>query len=168
MADGTVFKFGEFDLSRKMYEELDYVLYLLKVNHQRVFKATLVIKEYMKKAKVLTGMKEIKGYVPKYKDWNGNWVEMKRNSAKINTRLNSKFLDFNPESEKAYFINLEKPLRDNSIYALRAAIYQTGESDSELKELRRLMMEELENKERRLLINYCRQTSDIEPISQSL
>ena len=51
-----------------------------------------------------------------------------------------------------------------NFYSLRAAIYQTGESDPELKELKESMVDELEKAERRLLIDYLRTVPDIEEI----
>ncbi|KAK1365551.1 hypothetical protein POM88_041112 [Heracleum sosnowskyi] len=65
-------------------------------------------------------------------------------------------LEFNLESDKSYFIRLGNEMRKNNIYSLRAAIYQTGESDPEFKELKEIMVDELEKAERRLLIDYLR------------
>ena len=89
---------------------------------------------------------------------------MKRNSAKFTTALGTKVLEFNPESDKAYYIRLGNDMRKNSIYSLRAAIYQTGEGNPEYKELKEIMIAELERAERRLLSDYIRTVPDIQEI----
>jgi hypothetical protein len=147
-----------------MAEELEYVLYLLKVKNQRTQNAAEVLRARMMRAKVLSGAKITSAYIPKYRDAHGNLVEMKRNSAMFRTALGTKVLEFNLESDKAYFIRLGNEMRKNTIYSLRAAIYQTGESDPELKELKEVMVEELERAERRLLIEYLRTVPDIEEV----
>ena len=55
-------------------------------------------------------------------------------------------------------------MRKNIIYSLRAAIYQTGEGDPELRELKKIMIVELERAERKLLQDYIRTVPDIEEI----
>ncbi|KAK1365404.1 hypothetical protein POM88_040965 [Heracleum sosnowskyi] len=164
MADGRVYRVGEADIHLKLWEELEYVLYLLRVKNQSTHNAAQVLRERMMKSKVLCGARISSAYVPKYRDAHGKLVEMKRNSAKFNTALGIKVLKFNLESDKSYFIRLGNEMRRNIIYSLRAAIYQTGESDPELKELKRIMVDELEKAERRLLIDYLRTVPDIEEI----
>ncbi|KAK1400410.1 hypothetical protein POM88_000015 [Heracleum sosnowskyi] len=168
MADGRVYRVGEADIHLKLWEELEYVLYLLKVKNQSTHNAAQVLRERMMKSKVLCGARISSAYVPKYRDAHGKIVEMKRNSAKFNTALGIKVLEFNLESDKSYFIRLGNEMRRNSIYSLRAATYQTGESDPELKELKKIMVDELEKAERRLLIDYLRTVPDIEEIKQRL
>ncbi|KAK1365579.1 hypothetical protein POM88_041140 [Heracleum sosnowskyi] len=164
MADGRVYRIGENDIHLKMAEELEYVLYLLKVRNQRTQNATEVLRVRMMRAKVLSGAKITSAYIPKYKDAHGKFVEMKRNSARLRTDLGVKVLEFNLDSDKPYFIRLGNEMRKNSIYSLRAAIYQTGESDPELRELKKVMIEELERAERRLLMDYLRTVPDIQEI----
>ncbi|KAK1360238.1 hypothetical protein POM88_044712 [Heracleum sosnowskyi] len=164
MADGRVYRIGENDIHLKMAEELEYVLYLLKVRNQRTQNAAEVLRVRMMRAKVLSGAKITSAYIPKYKDAHGKIVEMKRNSARLRTDLGVKVLEFNLDSDKPYFIRLGNEMRKNSIYSLRAAIYQTGESDPELRELKKVMIEELERAERRLLMDYLRTVPDIQEI----
>ena len=87
----------------------------------------------MRRAKALQGTKSVEGYIPKYRDYHGKLVEMKKNSAKFRTDLGIKVLEFNHESEQPFMIRLGNNMRRNNIYSLRAAIYQTGEDDQELK-----------------------------------
>ncbi|KAK1394497.1 hypothetical protein POM88_013553 [Heracleum sosnowskyi] len=125
MADGRVYRIGENDIHLKMAEELEYVLYLLKVRNQRTQNAAEVLKIRMMRAKALSGAKITSAYIPK----------------------------------------LGNEMRKNSIYSLRAAIYQTGESYPELRELKKVMIEELERAERRLLMDYLRTVPDIQEIN---
>ncbi|KAK1383103.1 hypothetical protein POM88_020838 [Heracleum sosnowskyi] len=137
MADGRVYKVAESDINLKSYEELEYVLYLLNVKNRSTHDAALVIREKMLKSKIMLGGGVSSAYIPKYRDAYGKIVEMKRNSARLRTDLGVKVLEFNLESDKSYFIKLGNEMRKNSIYSFRAAIYQTGESDSELRELKK-------------------------------
>jgi hypothetical protein len=164
MNDGRVYKVGESDVHLKSWEELEYVLYLLKVKDRHTHNVAQILREKMLRSKAMLGGGVSSVYIPKYRDHAGKLVEMKRNSAKFTTALGTKFLEFNLESDKAYLIKLGNEMRKNSIYSLRAAIYQTGESDPELKELKEIMVEELEKAERRLLIDYLRTVPDIQEI----
>ncbi|KAK1369518.1 hypothetical protein POM88_035610 [Heracleum sosnowskyi] len=164
MSDGRVYRVGEADVQLKLWEELEYVLYLLKVKNKSTHDVALVLKDRMMKSKVLLGGGVSSAYIPKYRDAYGKIVEMKRNNAKFKTALGIKVLEFNLESDKSYYIRLGNEMRKNNIYSLRAAIYQTGEGDPELKELKEIMVEELEKAERRLLIDYLRTVPDIEEI----
>ncbi|KAK1397705.1 hypothetical protein POM88_007568 [Heracleum sosnowskyi] len=164
MSDGRVYKVGESDVNLKSWEELEYVLYLLKVKNRHTHDVAQVLREKMLRSKAMLGGGVSSVYIPKYRDHTGKLVEMKRNSARFRTALGIKTLEFNLESDKSYFIRLGNDMRRNSIYSLRAAIYQTGESDSELKELKEIMVDELEKAERRLLIDYLRTVPDIEEV----
>ncbi|KAK1396131.1 hypothetical protein POM88_005994 [Heracleum sosnowskyi] len=164
MNDGRVYRVAESDIDLKSYQELEYVLYLLKVKNRNTHNAATFIRQKMQRSKVMLGGGISKVYIPKYRDAYGNVIEMKRNSTRLRTDLGVKVLEFNQESDKAHFIRLGNEMRKNSIYSLRAAIYQTGESDSELKELKEIMVEELEKTERRLLIDYLRTVPDIQEI----
>ncbi|KAK1387947.1 hypothetical protein POM88_016125 [Heracleum sosnowskyi] len=164
MADGRVYKVAESDINLKSYEELEYVLYLLKVKNRSTHDAALVIRERMLRSKIMLGGGVSSAYIPKYRDAYGKIVEMKRNSARFRTALEMKVLEFNLESDKPFYIKLGNEMRKNSIYSLRAAIYQTGEGDPEFKELKENMIAELERAERRLLTDYLRTVPDIQEI----
>lgn len=164
ITDGTVFKISENDIDLKLLEELKYVLYLFKVKNQRTQQAANVLRNKMLKAKALSGTRYTGEYIPKYRDYNGKIVDMKKNSARLKTDLGITVLDFNLESEKAHFIRLGNDMKKNKIYSLRSAIYQTGEDDPKLKEIKKIMQTELENAERRLLIDYLITTPHVEEI----
>ncbi|KAK1399123.1 hypothetical protein POM88_008986 [Heracleum sosnowskyi] len=165
MSDGRVYRVGESDVNLKSWEELEYVLYLLKVKNRHTHNVAQILREKMLRSKVMLGGGEVSNaYTPKYRDHTGKLVEMKRNSARFKTALGRKVLEFNLESDKAQYIRLGNDMKKNSIYSLRAAIYQTGEGDPEYKELKEIMITELENAERRLLIDYLRTVPDIEEV----
>ncbi|KAK1388202.1 hypothetical protein POM88_016380 [Heracleum sosnowskyi] len=124
MSDGRVYRIGENDIQLKLWEELEYVLYLLKIKNKSTHDAALVIKDRMMKSKVLLGGGVSSAYIPKYRDAYGKIVEMKRNSAKFKTAL----------------------------------------GDPEYKELKEIMIAELERAERRLLTDYLRTVPDIQEI----
>ncbi|KAK1365514.1 hypothetical protein POM88_041075 [Heracleum sosnowskyi] len=168
MADGRVYRVGEFDIQLKLWEELEYVLYLFEVKNRSTYDAARVLKERMMKSKVLSGAGVSSAYIPKYRDAHGKLVEMKRNSARFRTALNKKVLEFNLESDKPFYIRLGNEMDKNSIYSLRAAIYQTGEFDPELKEVKKIMVEELERAEKKLLSDYIRTVPDIQEIKKQI
>ncbi|KAK1397218.1 hypothetical protein POM88_007081 [Heracleum sosnowskyi] len=164
MADGRVYRVGEFDIQLKLWEELEYVLYLFEVKNRSTYDAARVLKERMMKSKVLSGAGVSSAYIPKYRDAHGKLVEMKRNSARFRTALNKKVLEFNLESDKPFYIRLGNEMDKNSIYSLRAAIYQIGEDEPEMKELKKIMIAELNRAEKKLLSDYIRTVPDIQEI----
>ncbi|KAK1379200.1 hypothetical protein POM88_025944 [Heracleum sosnowskyi] len=164
MADGRVYRIGEDDIRLKFWEELEYVLYLLKIKNRNTHNAALVLKDRMMKSKVLFGGSVSSAYIPKYRNAHGKLVEMKKNSARFRTALDKKVLEFNLESDKAFYIRLGNEMNKNSIYSLRAAIYQIGEDEPELKELKKDMIAELDRAEKRLLSDYVRTVPDIQEI----
>ncbi|KAK1358671.1 hypothetical protein POM88_043145 [Heracleum sosnowskyi] len=164
MSDGRVYKVGESDVNLKSWEELEYVLYLLKVKNRHTHDVAQVLREKMLRSKAMLGGGVSSIYIPKYRDHAGKLVEMKRNSAKFTTALGIKVLEFNLESDKAHYIRLGNDMEKNNIYSLRAAIYQTGEGNPEYKELKGIMIAELERAERRLLVDYLRTVPDIEEV----
>ncbi|KAK1402415.1 hypothetical protein POM88_002020 [Heracleum sosnowskyi] len=165
MSDGSVYRVGESDVNLKSWEELEYVLYLLKVKNRHTHNVAQILREKMLRSKVMLGGGEVSNaYIPKYRNHAGKLVKMKKNSARFTTALGIKVLEFNLESDKAQYIRLGNDMKKNSIYSLRAAIYQTDEGDPEYKELKEVMIAELENAERRLLIDYLRTVHDIEEV----
>ncbi|KAK1379176.1 hypothetical protein POM88_025920 [Heracleum sosnowskyi] len=165
MSDGSVYRVGESDVNLKSWEELEYVLYLLKVKNRHTHNVAQILREKMLRSKVMLGGGEVSNaYIPKYRNHAGQLVKMKKNSARFTTALGIKVLEFNLESDKAQYVRLGNDMKKNSIYSLRAAIYQTGEGDPEYKELKEIMIAELENAERRLLIDYLRTVPDIEEV----
>ena len=156
MKDGRVYKVRDEDIVLKIWEELEYVLYLLKIKNQYTFDAARVIRSTMLKQKAMDGNKSTASYVPKYRAHDGRLVEMKRNSARLVTTAGITVLEFNVETNKAFIIRLGNEMRRNSIYDLRAAIYQTGESDPELKKIKDQMIVELEYAEEKILNDYLK------------
>ena len=78
------------------------------------------LKEQIQRQKRLYSVKSDSRYVPKYRDHNGDIVDMKPNTAQIRTYLGIKGLEFNLESDKAYVIRLDQELRKAKINDLRA------------------------------------------------
>ena len=90
---------------------------------------------------------------------------MKPNSDKISTYIGIRSLEFNLDSDKAYYIRLDQIIRKAKINDLRAAIFQTGEDTVELREAKKLMKGELEYAERVLLKNYLRPVKDLQEMN---
>ncbi|KAL6500615.1 hypothetical protein OROHE_025412 [Orobanche hederae] len=162
MTDGRVYKVTEDDVKLKTWEELEHVLYLFKVKNQRTYDAAEELKKLVLKSKKLLKVKTIYPYVPKYINHEGKVVEMKWNSTKLTEGLlGEKFLEFNSDADKVGYIKLGANMKRNKINDLRAAIYQTGEFDPELMQIRKEMIAELEAAERQLLKDYLRTIFDV-------
>ena len=89
---------------------------------------------------------------------------MERNSARFQTFAGVRVLVFNEKSSKANYIRLGNEMHRNSILSLRAAIYQTGDDEPELKAVKRQMMDALIDAEDRLLKNYLSKQWGLEEI----
>ena len=74
------------------------------------------------------GMMARAEYKPKYFNAYGKEVEMKRNSAELETLIGHRVLTFNPESAGGCVIELGSGMKRNKIPELRAAIYQFRDS----------------------------------------
>ncbi|KAL8134537.1 hypothetical protein AgCh_009526 [Apium graveolens] len=164
MTDGRVYHIRQNAIPLKYFEELEHVLFLLQVDDRITETTANYLKEQIQRQKRLYSIKSDSRYVPKYRDHNGDIVDMKPNTAQIRTYLGIKGLEFNLESDKAYVIRLDQELRKAKINDLRAAIFQTGEDTAELKGVKRRMIDELRYAEKCLLKNYLRTTPDIREI----
>ncbi|KAL1811543.1 hypothetical protein ACET3Z_021608 [Daucus carota] len=161
MSDGTVFRVLEADLYAKHWEELRYVSYIFQVKNKSGHHISNLLKDQIRRKMGITGNKNAGPFIPKYLNHKGQLVEMKKNSAKIVTIAGIRTLAFNEESDKAYNIRLDRDLKKNKIYDLRAAIYQTGVSDPELREIKRQMITVLEEAERELLRGYLQTANGV-------
>ena len=108
----------------------------------------------------MVGNRSKASYIPKYIAQGGKITKMKKNSARFVIVAGITVLEFNAESEKAFMIRLGNDMRRNNIYDLRAAIYQTGEYDPELKRVKEQMIAELENAEKKLLKDYLKTAAE--------
>uniref|UniRef100_A0A175YLU9 Uncharacterized protein n=1 Tax=Daucus carota subsp. sativus TaxID=79200 RepID=A0A175YLU9_DAUCS len=161
MSDGTVFRVIEADLYAKHWEELRYVSHIFQVKNKSCQHISNLLKDQIRRKMGITGNKNAGPFIPKYLNHKGQLVEMKKNSAKIVTIAGIRTLAFNEESDKAYNIKLDRDLRRNKIHDLRAAIYQTGVSDPELREIKRQMITVLEEAERELLRGYLKTANGV-------
>ncbi|KAL1831076.1 hypothetical protein ACET3Z_000727 [Daucus carota] len=161
MSDGTVFRVIEADLYAKHWEELRYVSHIFQVKNKSCQHISNLLKDQIRRKMGITGNKNAGPFIPKYFNHQGQLVEMKKNSAKIETIAGISTLSFNEESDKGYYIRLDKDMRRNKIYDLRAAIYQTGVSDPELREIKRQMITTLAEAERELLREYLKTANGV-------
>ena len=162
LTNGSVFRIKENGILLKCWEELEHVLYMFKIRNGNTWRAAEVIKGRINKFKALQGVKSDAPYVPKYRDNAGKIIEMKKNSARLRTDLGTTVLEFNVESDKAHYIKLGNEMKKNKINHLRAAIYQINGADPELKKIKESMERELEEAEKRLLVDYLRTSYGIQ------
>ena len=161
--DGTIFKVTNEGLKLKENLELEYILYILRVSSQATFKYANMIREILHNRRI--SLRKITGpFRPKSLNTEGKEVEMRRNSSKFETIDGVRVLTFNEESKEAHYIRLGNDIGRNSIYSLRSAIFQTGNDDGELSEVRAQMMEALLEAENRLLRDYLSKQWHLEAI----
>ena len=110
-------------------------------------------------------MRRITGpFKPKYLNAEGKEVEMRRNSSRFETIAGVRVLTFSEESKDAHYIRLGNDMGRNNIYSLKSAIFQTGNDDGELSEVRAQIMEALLEAENRLLRDYLSKQWHLEAI----
>ncbi|KAL1807121.1 hypothetical protein ACET3Z_030189 [Daucus carota] len=156
MSDGTVFRVLEADLYAKHWEELRYVSHIFQVKNKSCQHISNLLKDQIKRKMGITGNKNAGPFIPKYFNSQGQLVEMKKNSAKIETLAGVSALSFNEESDKGHIMLNKDLMKKNKIYDLRAAIYQTGVSNPELRDVKRQMIAALEEAEKELLRGYLK------------
>lgn len=164
LTDGKVHRVKEQNLYLKLDEELEYVLYIFRIRNQATFRYTNLIRDILDNRKLVVGRKSVGPYVPRYLNHEGKEIEMKKNSSRFQTIAGIRVLTFNEDSPRGYMIRLGNEMRNNSIYNLRAAIYQTGNNDPELSMVKNQMVEALIEAEQRLLRGYLRMQYDLEAI----
>ena len=81
-------------------------------------------------------------------------LRCKETVAKMQTILSTQHLVFNEKARRSRLIKLGHSMGINKIYDLRVAIYQTGEDDLVLKEIKSQMVQTLVVAERRMLIDF--------------
>ena len=90
-------------------------------------------------------------FVSKYTHMDGHEVKMKKESSFIKTSHGMTYLLFKSDGKKLKCIYLGQSMQNSSIEDLRAAIYQTGESTDELKQVKDKMIQLFQAVEQRLL-----------------
>ena len=164
LTDGNVFRVTKYHLHLKLDEELEYVIYIMRVRNQASFQCINDIREILANRKIRTARRLDGPYVPKYVNVEGKEIEMKRNNTKFQTVAGVKVLIFNEESATGYHNKLGNQMARNDIYSLRSTIYQTGDTDPELSMVKNEMLEALVDAEKRLLKDYLRTQWDLEEI----
>ena len=152
MEDGRVLKVNEGDLMIRTRKELEHVLYLFNIKNAACEKWERGIRHSIQVAK--TGLMTEKEWSPKYIGHTGKEVEMKRNTAELETIAGFRVLSFNPESSRGCVIQIGPGMERSSISDLRAAIYQIGDSTEEHRAVKEQMIQTLKKKEEQLVMNF--------------
>jgi hypothetical protein len=97
-------------------------------------------------------------YVPMYLNFRDQEVEMQRGTAIKEVVLGRRQLTLNLDGKDiAYVVVDGQEMQRSSIQNLRAAIYQMDENDPDLKGLKEILTQTLEDKEEELLKNFLRE-----------
>ena len=152
MEDGRVLKINEEDLMVRTRRELEHVLFLFKVEDAASERWEKKIKDAIKFAK--TGFMIEKEWKPKYIGFGGKEYNMERNSAEFESLMGQRILCFNPNSADGCIVQVGPGMNRSSIQALRAAIYQIGDSTEEHREVKNQMIQTLKKKEEQLVMKF--------------
>ena len=161
MKDGNVKCFTLQQLLLKTVIELKYIHYLLRVENKVTKNWSFMILDIIKR-RALTKDDNYNGdYVPMYRTYLGQEVQMLKGAAEVKVFLNNPLLSFSPDHEDASFTYLmigDLELNVSSISKLRSAIYQLGEDTEEKRELKKKLTEVLKSKEEEKLDNFLERT----------
>ncbi|KAL8134856.1 hypothetical protein AgCh_009747 [Apium graveolens] len=118
MTDGRVYHIRQNAIPLKYFEELEHVLFLLQVDDRITETAANYLKEQIQRQNKLYSVKSDSIYVPKYRDHNGDIVDMKPNTAQIRTYLGIKRLEFNLELKLLSEVEIGKNFKDSLVAGL--------------------------------------------------
>jgi len=162
LTNGRVLKLREVDILRRQAKELLYVLYLFNGESEAA-------KEWRKSIQVTISQKQkfnsmiskdtiqLTKYIPKYVKYDGTEEVMTPGMASIEVFLGERLLEFNKEASEPGTIYLNKPLENNSLNHLRAAIEQIDEiNNSELSDLKKGLLEAVKKKEMKLVHEFLK------------
>ncbi|KAK1387712.1 hypothetical protein POM88_015890 [Heracleum sosnowskyi] len=156
MEDGSVKILSIQDLLIKTTKELKYVHYLLKWKNEVCKVWSDMILSTIRR-RFLEGKNYTGDYTPMYLNLRDQDVEMQRDTAIKETTFGITQLTLNPDGKEiAYLLLEEHSLQRNSIQNLRAAIYQINEEDEDLRNLKKRLIQILEEKEENLLSNFLK------------
>ena len=140
-------------------------MYLLEVKNEATRNWSESLKRTVSNKRKHFGKGRKSEYIPKYLTYQNEEKEIVRNSAKLEIFLNRKHLVFNEDGMKTGSIQLGEDMSRNSIYDLRAAIYQIGDTNQELREIKIQMIQTLVVAERKLLRDFLNWFPRYEEIS---
>ena len=155
--DGKVKSFTLQQLLMKTVTELKYIHYLLRVENKVTRNWSSMILEVIRR-RVMTKDDKYNGdYVPKYRTYTGQEMQMKKGAAVLQVFLNSPQLSFSPDHEDvslSFMLIGDLEISKSSISKLRSAIYQLGEDTEEKRELKKKLVKVLRDKEEERLKNF--------------
>ena len=134
LRNGKVFMLSKQELALKQWKELEHVLYMLNPKDEECKRWAKSIKRNIHEKKKVLGLRNER-FSPKYINYSGKETEMKKDDAILQTMLGVTSLMFNSESNKGACILLGERMKVSKIEDLRAAIYQTSESEGELRKI---------------------------------
>jgi len=162
LADGRVLKLREVDILRRQANELLYVLYLFNGESEaakgwRKSIQTTISQKQKLNSLMCKNTIQLNQYIPKYVRYDGTEVVMTPGMASIEVFLGEKLLEFNKEASEPGAIYLNKPLEENSLINLRAAIEQIDEiNNSILSDLKKDLLEAVKKKEMKLVHEFLK------------
>ena len=152
MEDGRVLKINEENLMIRTRRELEHVLFFFNIENAACEKWERRIRQSIQFAK--TGLMTEKEWKHKYIGFGGKEFNMERNSVEFEDLMGQRILCFNPNSADGCIVQVGPGMDRSSIPALRAAIYQIGDSTEEHKQVKNQMIQTLKKKEEQLVMKF--------------
>ncbi|KAL8089143.1 hypothetical protein AgCh_038785 [Apium graveolens] len=151
LINGRTYKLFESDMLKKSVKELQYIHYLLEVNSDVTRKWSEYILKTIKDLLRISGARMTE-YTPIMTEDDGREIPTRKNSSKIEVILKGRCLCYNEDSTHPRVIRLGDGLERTPISALRAAIYQIGDTeDEELQQVKAQLLKAKRNRETKLL-----------------
>ena len=167
LRNGRVFILSEQELALKHWKELEHVLYLLNPKDRECKRWAESIKRNIQEKKKVLGLRSER-FSPKYINYSGKETEMKKDGAILQTMLGITSLMFNSESDKGGCILLGERMKVSKIEDLRAAIYQTSESEGELKKIHDNLIQLLMAAEQKLMDEFLANRWEFQTVADLL
>ncbi|KAL8109728.1 hypothetical protein AgCh_025725 [Apium graveolens] len=155
--DGRVKSFTLQQLLMKTVTELKYIHYLLRVENKVTRNWSSMILEVIRRRLMTKDDKYNGDYVPEYRTYTGQEMQMKKGAAMLQVFFNSPQLSFSPDHvdvSLSFMLIGDLEISKSSISKLRSAIYQLGEDTEKKRELKKKLVKVLRDKEEDRLKNF--------------
>ena len=167
LRNGRVFILSEQELALKHWKELEHVLYLLNLKDRECKRWAESKKRNIQKKNKVLGLRNER-FSPKYINYSGKKTEMKKDGTILQTMLGITSLMFNSESDKGGCILLGERMKVNKIEDQRASIYQTSESEGELRKIHNNLFQLLMAAEEKLMDELLAKIWEVQTIADLL
>ncbi|XP_063948144.1 uncharacterized protein LOC135152230 [Daucus carota subsp. sativus] len=151
LESGRVYRISEADLLLKSLRKLEHFHYMLKIKNEATQRWSDLMRKTIQEKRRFYGIKSDEEYTTKIAQDDGSEIDMQKNRSVMETIAGTRLLGYNNDADRPRVIQLGDAMARSKLNALRAAIYQTGEDNEELKNVKAQMIQTLKLKEENLI-----------------